>query len=282
MLKAVFFGSSKFVIPIIEVLCRNFDLCFVVTTEKLPTDSIPSYCIKSKVCYYVATDFRNKNIISEIKGISPDIGVLASFGAIIPNEVLNLFPHGIINIHPSLLPKYRGPTPVQTAILNGDKKTGISIIKLDEEVDHGPILTQVEEPISKNDTSESLYDRLFKLGAGSIVSTIELYLKGKIKPYEQNHKEATFTNRLTREDGFIDLENPPKPEILNRMIRAYYPWPGVWAKFKVHPDKVGTKFKVIKFLPDKKIQVEGKKTMSYKDFINGYPAAKNILSILQN
>ncbi|MEK7534712.1 MAG: methionyl-tRNA formyltransferase [Patescibacteria group bacterium] len=274
--RIIFFGSSKFVIPIIEVLAKNFsakggpasgwDLALVVTTEKNPTDPVPSYCIRSKVRYYIVTDFRDKRLINDLVNAKAPIGVLASFGAIIPNEVLDLFPHGIINIHPSLLPKYRGSTPVQTAILNGDKTTGVTIIKLDEEVDRGPILTQVEEPIFENDTSESLHERLFRLGSSSIVRTIELYLKGKIRLREQNHAKATFTKRLNRGDGYIDLQNPPKPEVLARMIRAYYPWPNVWTKVRIknHESR-------IKFLPEKKIQVEGRRPMNYKDFINGYP-----------
>ena len=262
-LKIVFFGSSKFVIPIIEVLNKNFNLCLVITTEKKSTDPVPSYCIKSKVCYYVVTDFGKKITFNKVKEISPDIGILASFGAIVPKSVLDIFKYGVLNIHPSLLPKYRGPSPVQAAILNGDKKTGVTIIKLDDQVDHGPTLTQKEELIKENDTAESLYERLFKLASSSIVRTIELYLKEEIKPREQNHKQATFTKMLTRKDGFIDTQSP---QILDRMIRAYHPWPGAWTQIRIN-DK-GLR---IKFLPDKKIQVEGKKPMSYKDFLNGYP-----------
>ena len=286
-LKIIFFGSSKFVIPIIEALRKNFDLCLVITTEKLLTDPIPSYCIKSKVRYYVVTDFRDRQVLQELARLNADVGVLASFGAILPNEVLNLFPHGIINIHPSLLPKYRGPTPVQTVILNGDKTTGVTVIKLDEQVDHGPILAQRKEPILENDTAESLYERLFKLSASSIVSTIELYLKGKIELRKQNHAKATFTKRLSREDGHIDLQNPPAKEIFDRMIRAYDPWPGVWTSIQTTNNKQLLTTKKtsevrIKFLPEKKIQVEGKKPMSYKDFINGYPKiGKEILTKLE-
>lgn len=276
-MKVIFFGSSKYVIPIIEVLKKNFDLALVVTTEKSAIDPVLSYCIKSKVCYYVVTDFRNKKILKELRKTNASLGVLASFGAILPNEILRIFPKGIINIHPSLLPKYRGPSPVQAAILNGDKKTGVTIIKLDGEVDHGPILAQKEELIKENDTAESLYERLFKLSAGSIVQTIELYLKKKITPQEQDNSNATFTKRLSRQDGYIDFKKPPKPEMLHRMIHAYNPWPSAWTKWKmenVPQDGIplrGRKWKIIKFLPDKKIQVEGKKPMSYKDFLNGYP-----------
>ena len=280
----IFFGSSKHVIPIIETLRKNFDLACVVTTEKLSTDPVLSYCNANKILYLSVSNLSDPILKSSILNLKSQIAVLASFGAIIPSEILDIFPKGIINIHPSLLPKYRGPTPVQTAILNGDRITGVTIIKLDEEVDHGPILTQKEEPILKNDTAESLYDRLFKISAGSIVQTIELFLKGKIKLRQQNQAKATFTKKLTREDGYFDLKNSPSPQILDRMIRAYYPWPGAWSKFKVQPfDFVqgkNSKFKVVKFLPEKKIQVEGKKPVSYKDFFNGYPEAKKVIQPL--
>ena len=178
MVNVVFFGSSKFVIPIIEALKGNFELSLVITTDHGLNNPIASYCKKYKLHYYIVMEYRKQKseIIKITRGTKATLGILASFGVIIPNEILNIFPKGIINIHPSLLPKYCGPTPVQTAILNGDKTTGVTIIKLDEQVDHGPILAQVEEPIFENDTSESLYARLFKLGASSIVSTIELFL----------------------------------------------------------------------------------------------------------
>ena len=269
-LKIIFFGSSKYVIPIIEVLRRDFDLALVVTTEKHAADPVPSYCIKSKVCYYVVTDFRQKNIIDKLKEQHPDIAMLASFGAIISKSVLDIFKYGILNIHPSLLPKYRGPTPVQTAILKGDKTTGVTIIKLDEQVDHGPVLLQKKEAILENDTSESLYERLFKLSASSIVRTIELYIRGEIIPQEQNHLKATFTKMLTRQDGYFDTNKPPTTQTLDRMIRAYYPWPGAWTELRIKNKELR-----IKFLPEKKVQVEGKKPVDIETFKRGYPNSIN-------
>lgn len=206
-----------------------------------------------------------------------DLGVVAAYGRILTKNELNTPKYGCINIHPSLLPKYRGPTPVQTAILNGDKETGVTIIKLDEEVDHGPILAQVKKPIFLTDTSESLYKRLFEKGAQLLPITLHEYINGLIKPVAQNHSKATFTKPLTRTDGYIDISDTISSERLGQMIRAYYPWPGTWAKWKMKDGK----WKILKFLPEKKIQVEGKKPMSYKDFLNGYPEVKGILKFLK-
>ena len=280
-MNVVFFGSSKFVIPILEVLRKNFDLKLVLTTEKNPIDVVPAYCIKNNVEYLSVSALSDPTINHELLTINSEVAILADFGLIIPKEILNIFPMGIINIHPSLLPKYRGPTPVQTAILNGEKETGVSIMKLDEEVDHGPILGQEKEEILDTDTSETLYKRLFEKGANLLLKSLPNYLNGNLKPVPQNHKLVTFTNHLTRQDGYIDLATSEKRQAksdIARKIRAYFPWPGVWIRFNLKTKD--QKPKTIKFLPGNLIQVEGKKPVSYKDFINGYPQTKQQLEKL--
>lgn len=283
-LKIIFLGSSKFVIPILEVLRKNFSLSLVLTTENPKGDLVPpwrdypvvKYCIENKISYRSVANLSDSNLKSYILNLKSPIAVLADFGLIIPKEILNAFPKGIINVHPSLLPKYRGPTPVQTAILEGEKVTGVSIMKLDDKIDHGPILGQEKEQILDIDTSESLYKRLFEKGASLLLKVLNKYLEGNLKPSPQNHKEATFTKSLTRKDGYLDISNATTAVTqIDRMIRAYYPWPGVWTEIRIN-DK-GLR---IKFLPDKKIQVEGKKPMMYKDFKNGYPNLKQIHVLL--
>jgi len=264
-MKIVFFGASKYVIPLIEMLNSNFDLVLVVTTELNPNDTIPSFCKKNNIpCLSVKTI---ADSLEEIKAKNAELGVLAYFGLLLPKELLNTFPKGILNIHPSILPKYRGATPVQTAILNGDSETGVTIIKLDEELDHGPILAQEKEKVLSNDTTATLHDKLFTKGTDMLKKLIPEHIEGKIKLQDQKHDEASFTERdLTRQHGYFDINNPPSKEKLDRMIRAYYPWPGVWSKMQI-----GDKEKIVKFLPENKLQVEGKKPVSLKDFLNGYP-----------
>ena len=176
-MKVVFFGSSKYVIPIIEALKRDFELVLVVTTEQNSFDPIPSYCFAQKIPYLSVSNLSSSIMNYELLTINPLIGVLADFGLIIPKEILDIFSKGIINIHPSLLPKYRGPTPVQNAILNGDKKTGVTIIKLDSQVDHGPILDQKEVSISPSDNAQTLYEKLFKVGAELLHQNLNKYIK---------------------------------------------------------------------------------------------------------
>ena len=278
-MKIVFFGSSNYVIPVIETIKKNFDLSLVITTEQNPSTLFLSSCIKSKIPNISVSDLSDPTLNSQLSTLNSEIAILADFGLIIPKKVLKIFPRGIINIHPSLLPKYRGPAPVQSAILNGEKITGVSVIRLDDRMDHGPILCQKNEKILPNDTSETLYLRLFKIGSDLIYQTIKQYIKGGLKPQEQDHSKATFTKLLRKSDGQINVDNPPSFDKLNKMIRAFYPWPGVWTKFRGSTRGVEAQ-KIIKLLPGQKIQVEGKNLMSYKDFINGYQQGKEILKKL--
>ena len=245
----VFFGSSEFS-PLILPNLKEFEIELVVD---------------------------EKTDLEDIQKTKAEVAVLAAYGKILPKKVLDYFKYGILNIHPSLLPKYRGPTPVQSAILNADKETGVSIIKLDEKMDHGPILAQIKEKILKDDTAKSLYERLFKIGADLLYQNIKQYVKGDLKLREQNHQKATFTKLLTKKDGYFYLNSPPSLEKLDLMTRAYFPWPGTWTR-----STINNKSSIIKFLPQKKLQIEGKKPVSYKDFLNGYPNLdKRLLLLLQ-
>lgn len=278
-MKAVFFGSSRFVVPVLEMIHNQFDLPLVVTTEQNKMDAVPFFCQSQKLEYLMVR--KSADLISNfrIEETAANIGIVADFGILIPDQLLNTFPYGIINIHPSLLPKYRGPTPVQSAILDGETETGVSIIKLDKYVDHGPIIAQAKEKIDNTDTAKTLYERLFKIGGQLLVKTLGKYENVQALLAEQDHENATFTKTLTREDGFLDLKNIYQDkEFFQRMIRAYYPWPGVWTKATIK-DKLLT----IKFLPEKKIQVEGGNEMNYKDFLNGYSnmADSDLISFLR-
>lgn len=256
-MKVIFFGTPDFVEPVIKALAENFEL---VKSFRNPKQL-------------------NNKAIEQLKSLNSDLFVVASYGVIFSTDFLNIPKYGILNIHPSLLPKYRGPTPVQTAILNGDKKTGVTIIKIDEKIDHGPILAQKEIEIAEDETSESLLKQTFELGAKILPDVISNYIKKEIKISPQDDKKATYTQHLTKENGYLGLESFKIENLklkIDRMVRAYFPWPGVWFK-----TKLGDKKLIIKLLPNKKIQVEGKNPMTYKDFINGYSEGKLILGQLK-
>ena len=267
-MKIIFFGTPEFVVPIPQTLLEaGYEITAVVTRTESPVET----WAKNHQIPVLTPETLNTSY-------HPDLGILAAYGKIIPQELIDLFPKGILVIHPSLLPQYRGASPVQAAILAGDTKTGVSIIKMDKEVDHGPIVSQFTEPIRPDDTSETLYARLFQKAADVLVTILPDWVAGKITPREQDHTQATFTHILKREDGHIDLDNPPSPEVFARMVKAYSPWPGVWTRFLTGPDPV--REKIIKFLPGEKIQVEGGEPMDIRDFLNGYPQAKKWLSNL--
>ncbi len=199
-----------------------------------------------------------------------DLGVIAAYGKILTQDELEIPKYGCINVHPSLLPKYRGPSPIQAAILNGDKVSGITIIKMDTDVDHGPIIYQEQLELSSIDNFDILSKKMFLMAANILPKVITDFVEGEkspldsssIKPTTQDHAQATYCEHLTRQSGYFDIANPPSPETLDRMIRAYHPWPGAWTKWNG---------KIVKFLPGGLLQMEGKKAISFKDFLNGYP-----------
>jgi len=268
-MKIVFFGS-RHVHNMLNELSDNFDLELVVTTDA----GIVNYA-KTEGLPYAQVLKIDEKLLKAIKDLEPDLGVVADFGLIIPQTLMDIFPHGIINVHPSLLPLYRGPTPVQTALLNGDSITGISIIKIDEELDHGPIIYQEEYDIKPRDFTEKLLNNLFTRAAEILPDLITEFVDGKLNLEVQNDDKATYTNILKKEDGYIDLDNPPEKRKLERLINALSPWPGVWTKFKLTDKEV-----IIKLHPMNFIHVEGKKPMSYKDFKNGYEKGEEFLKKL--
>ena len=252
-MKIVFFGSDQYSQIVLEFLQKDPNIEIVkVVKEKSELESL-------------------KNL-----GERPDLGVVASFGALIPQKVINWPKKGLLNLHPSLLPKYRGPTPVQTAILNGEKETGLTIIKVDEQIDHGPIVSQFKETIKSEDTSESLLNRLFAIGSDVLITILPSYLEDRIEIKKQNHEQATFTKKLTREDGKIDWSKSTNYQ--ERFVRAMFSWPGAWGEVKI--ENQVKRLKILKaHLGGKKlildlVQLEGKKPVTWKQFLEGYPQAQ--------
>lgn len=223
---------------------------------------------------------KDKNSLNKLKTLKekPDVAILANFGAILKRDILNIPKKGFLNIHPSLLPKYRGSSPVQTAILNNDKEAGVTIFKIDDQVDHGPILAQSKEEIKTQDTTNSLYERLFKIGVETLKTILPSYIEDKIELREQNHHKATFTEKLTKNDGKIDWKKDNF--YLERFIRAMYSWPEAWTEIKINNQV--KRLKVLKaHLEGNKlildqVQLEGKNCVSFKQFKEGYPKTEII------
>lgn len=287
--RIVFFGTPDFVVPVLEHLSKNFDVVGVVTApdsiegrKKILTPSpVKKFAVQNLPHAAVFTPQQfNNTTIQQLHDLNPDIFVVAAYGKILPQELLDLPKFGAINIHPSLLPKYRGPSPIQTAILNGESKTGVTIIKMDEKMDHGPILSQWSYEIQITDTFESMHYALFKQAAEKLSEIISNLIKGDVKPVPQNDHEATYCQKITKADGFVDDVSTIDPAKLDRMVRAFYPWPTVWTKLKEDFGGQAKKGALLKLLPGKRIQLEGKSVMSYKDAVNGYPGLKMLLEPL--
>ncbi|MFA6601881.1 MAG: methionyl-tRNA formyltransferase [Candidatus Paceibacterota bacterium] len=198
--------------------------------------------------------------------------LVASFGTIIPNTIINLPPKKSLNIHPSLLPKYRGPSPLPTAILDDSKKSGVTIMVMDSEMDHGPILATKEVVITEWPIYEDYEEMMAKEGARLFVETIPKWLGGEIKPQEQDHAAATYTRKMTKEDGLLDLN---ADEYLNfRKIQAYHEWPQAYFFQEHNGEKIRVKVTQASFkdghLIIEKVLPESGKVMRYEDFERGY------------
>ncbi|MFA6253637.1 MAG: methionyl-tRNA formyltransferase [Candidatus Paceibacterota bacterium] len=212
-----------------------------------------------------------------------DFSLVASYGKIIPQEILDLPTHGTLNIHPSLLPKYRGPSPLETAILNGDSETGVTIIKLDTEMDHGPVLAQEPFDLSSEQgvplyNFEQLRDKTAELGAELLVKFLPDYLSdlpaqaGKIELQEQGHDQATYTKKFVKPDGFLD---PSSSTLINyRKILALNPWPGTYLEYPGPTGKIRVIIRQAHLEENELVYdlvtPEGRKEMTWVAFLNGF------------
>lgn len=202
---------------------------------------------------------------------SYDLFLVASYGKIIPQNILDLPANGVLNIHPSLLPKYRGSSPLETAILNGDQETGVTIIKLDSLMDHGPIIAADKIKQNDNYNFEQLRDELATRGAKLFYQILPQYLNGEIIPQEQDHEQATLTKKFTKEDGYLD---PQTPAIVRyRKILALNPWPGTFFDYPAPQGKIRLIVKKAHLEEDKliydRVVPAGRKEMSWNDFLLG-------------
>ncbi len=290
-MKIAFFGTPRLAqIVLSRLIASDFKPDIVVTQPDKKTGRgqiLGSSAVKQTALQNNLPVIENLSDLPEF-----DLGILVAFGKILPEKTLAIPKYGIINIHPSLLPKYRGPSPIQNAILAGEEKTGVTIIKLDEQVDHGPILGNREVAIAPNDNHQTLIKKLGDAGAELLVDLLPEFLEGKIQPVEQNHETATFTKQISKQDGLIDLLNPPDPQTLDRMIRAYFPWPTAWTEIESRIENRESRKLKIKLLPvtDNQpstmnhqpflIQPEGKRPITLKEFQNGYPQYRALIEKL--
>ncbi len=280
-MKIIFFGTPDFVVPILASLRKHFEISAVITApdkkvgrKQLITPSPVKVYAKEHTIPVLQPESLKTNI-TEIEAFKADLFVVAAYGKIIPQAILDLPKYGAINIHPSLLPEYRGPTPIQSALRDGIKESAVSFMVMDAHMDHGPILQTIPFNISPSDTSEWLLKHMFQQSATILPSVIDRFVSGELKPVPQDDTKATYSKILTKLDGFINLQEKIDPEKFDHMVRAYYPWPNVWSIVEINGKQLR-----IKFLPEKQIQMEGKQVVSLKDFLNGYPELRKIIEPL--
>ncbi len=277
--KFVFFGSSPFSIFSLEVLKDKKNLPKLVVTLpdrpkgrglKKEANVVKAWAVENDLPVMEVEKLSDKEL-SEIKKISPDFLLVSAFGLVFPSVFLEFFAGKIINIHPSLLPKYRGPAPLQDLILNNDKSSaGVSIILLEKRLDSGPIITQKiydgEWPIN----TLALGENLFKSGTELLLEKIDDFLIGRIKPKIQNENLATFTKKISKSDGEIDLADDDFKNYLKYL--AYFPWPGVY----FFADRKGQKTRFVIKKADfqdgkfqiKRVSPEGEKEIDFSDRVN--------------
>lgn len=303
-MKVIFMGSPDFAIPSLKQLVKNEDISIPLVVTQPPRrsgrDQEVSLTPVGKTAQSLnlnvkAVEDINKEVhIKKMKEIEPDYIVVVAFGQILQKEILAIPDLAPVNLHASLLPKYRGASPIQHAIINGEKTTGVTTIIMDEGLDTGDILKQFEVNIEDNETAGSLHDKLAEKGANLILETLKEFQQGEIEPTPQLEEMASYTPKLSKDNGEIDFNNKAE-EIVNK-IRGLNPWPGAFTFFrgrrlkllkastvsenfeKSEPGKVlcadkknglqvGTANKNLKL---ERVKPAGSKELNISDFINGY------------
>jgi methionyl-tRNA formyltransferase len=239
-MRLLFMGTPTFVIPVLEALrtAGDIDLVGVYTTPDRPKgrgrpqemSPVKSYSLSQGLPVYQPTSLRSARVQTELAALHPDVIVVAAYGKFLPTEVLHTPPHGCLNLHPSLLPRYRGPSPVVTAILERESVTGITLMLLNEGMDTGSLIAQRTHPISSKDTAETLTATLFQLGAELLLENLGPWVSGQLQPQPQDETKATVTRKLERPDGLVSWDLSAVE--LERRRRAYTPWPGLFTHWK--------------------------------------------------
>jgi methionyl-tRNA formyltransferase len=283
-IKFAFFGSSRFSTIVLDELehAGYIPNCIITIPDKpkgrkmlLAPTPVKEWAQKRNIRVYdpVKLDAELiEKLNSPADGEKCVIFIVASYGKIIPKTIIDMPKYKTLNIHPSLLPKYRGASPLEGAMLDDAKHTGVTIMRIDEEMDHGPIIEEEAVDIDEWPIYEKFEEMMAKIGGRLLVKTMSSWIAGKIKEKEQNHDQASYTKKIIKEDGFIDLENDP---YLNfRKIQAFHEWPQAYFLKKHNGKMIRIKITEASFqngkLNIKKVIPEGKKEMPYEDFERGY------------
>ena len=299
-MKAIFMGTPEFAIPSLEVVSKNTDLKLIFTKEdkrnargnKIIYSPVKQFGLDNDIEVIQPKRMKDEEVIAKIKEINPDLIVVVAYGKILPKEIIDIPKYGIINVHSSLLPKYRGASPIHSAILNGDKESGVSIMYIEEGLDSGDVILKETCEITEDDTLGTLHDRLKELGAIGLEKALKLIEAGEVKAEKQDDSKATFVKPITKEQAKINWNNTK--EVIFNQIRGLNPFPGAYThnekneNIKIYKSEKlekeyagenGTVVEMTKKGPAVKvangalrlleIKFEGKKLQSGADVVNG-------------
>ena len=306
-MRVVFMGTPAYVSPVLQALvsARGVETIAVYTPPDRPRGRgrspqlppVKEQALALQLPVYQPASLRSSRVQEELAGLHPDVIVVAAYGRLLPTPVLNTAPHGCLNLHPSLLPRYRGPSPIVSAILDGETRTGVTLMLLDEGMDTGPIIAQKEFAIPPEANSETLTGQLFLEGAGLLMENLAPWVEGDLTAAPQDDAGASVTSLVEREDGRADWRLAA--ELLERRCRAYTPWPGLFTDWEgrvlkllevqplesdVAPGKAGIGRVVALedeampvgvatgegILGLRSLQLEGRRAVSAVEFLRGY------------
>lgn len=299
-MKTIFMGTPEFAIPSLKVVSQNTDLKLIFTKEdkrnargnKIIYSPVKQFGLDNDIEVIQPKRMKDEEVIDKIKEVNPDLIVVVAYGKILPKEIIDIPKYGIINVHSSLLPKYRGASPIHSAILNGDKESGVSIMYIEEGLDSGDVILKETCEITEDDTLGTLHDRLKELGAIGLEKALKLIEAEEVKAEKQDDSKATFVKPITKEQAKIDWNNTK--EVIFNQIRGLNPFPGaythneknenikIYKSEKLEKEYVGENGTVVEMtkkgpvvkvangaLRLLEIKFEGKKLQSGADIVNG-------------
>lgn len=299
MAKIVFMGTPDFSVPTLRALIQHHDVIGVVTQPDRPAgrgrgvqfSPIKQVAVDAGIPVFQPEKIRRPEAIEELRQWNADVYAVAAFGQILPQTLLDIPPFGSINVHASLLPRWRGAAPIQAAIRAGDAETGVTIMKMDAGLDTGAMLKARAIPIAADETGQSLHDKLSILGGDLLIETLPGYLDGTIQPVPQPEEGVTIAPRIGKDEGRIDWTQPAI--VIERLVRAFTPWPGTFTKWdgamlkilqgelingRIIPGQVVMREGQIAigtgdglYAPSR-VQLEGRKAVGIEEFLRGYPA----------
>lgn len=285
--RIIFMGTPDFAVPSLQTLIHAGEEVIAVVTQpdkpkgrgkRLAAPPVKELALRYNIPVLQPVKIRDEGFINIIKDLCPDIIVVIAYGKILPKAVLDIPPKGCINVHASLLPKYRGAAPINWAIMNGEKETGVTTILMDEGMDTGDILLTQRISIKPEDTAADIHDRLKHVGATLLVETIKEVRSGTLRPIPQAHIHATYAPMLKKEDGRIDWGVGPQ-EIIN-LIRGLNPWPGAYTRWEGMQIKI---FKAYELSGEKSAKADGEPGTVIKISADGVDVAtgKGILRVTE-